>query len=81
MTAVEARVLVCGTIPGDLLGLVADGAEVVAGSHPADCPYCQRALAEMRELWRPVRWWAGRDLLPPAGFAHRVLTQVARLLG
>jgi uncharacterized alkaline shock family protein YloU len=79
MTETRWTTLPCGREPEQLLALAADEAPVAAFDHEATCPYCQQALQEFAELWRPVREWAHQDVETPLGLMATVISRVRKI--
>ncbi len=71
--------LPCGTDPERLVGYAADGAWPEAGSHEAGCGYCQAAMGQFADLWRPVREWSTREVSVPDRFVAAVMSRVRRM--
>jgi uncharacterized alkaline shock family protein YloU len=80
MTTAGWETLPCGADPEQLVEYAAEGAEAPAGSHEAGCAYCQTALREFAELWRPVRQWSERDMTVPRRFVITVMSRVRRIV-
>ena len=80
MTAERWHALPCGNHPEQLLVYAAERTDPPPGAHEATCPYCQAAMAELSELWRPVREWATADVHLPEHFAAIVMRRVRRLV-
>jgi uncharacterized alkaline shock family protein YloU len=72
--------LPCGTDPVRLIAYAADGTAPPPGSHEATCPYCQAAIGEFAELWRPLSDWAHREIRLPDHFRATVMNRVRRLV-
>lgn len=79
MTETRWATLPCGRDPEQLLATAADDAPVASSDHEATCPYCQQALEEFAELWRPVREWAHQDVETPRGLMATVISRVRRI--
>jgi uncharacterized alkaline shock family protein YloU len=80
MTSTRWNTLPCGRHPEHLLQLVADSARIHPRAHEATCPYCQAALAELGELWHPVREWATEDVELPRALLAGIITRVRKLV-
>ena len=80
MTPTRWNTLPCGHSPEHLLELVANGAPIHRRAHEATCPYCQAALAELGELWHPVREWATQNVELPRAFLAGIITRVRKLV-
>jgi uncharacterized alkaline shock family protein YloU len=81
VTAPGWEALPCGADPELLVDYATEGAEPPAGSHEAECGYCQAALRELAELWLPVRQWSERDVSVPRRFVATVMSRVRRIVG
>ena len=77
--AARWETLPCGTDPERLVGYAADGLRPPAGSHQAGCGYCQAAMGEFAELWRPVREWSTGEVSVPDRFVAAVMSRVRRI--
>ena len=71
--------LPCGADSERLVEYAADGLRPPAGSHEAGCSYCQAAMAEFAELWRPVREWSTLEVSVPGRFVAAVMWRVRRI--
>ena len=81
MTVPGWEALPCGADPELLVDYTTEGAEPPAGSHEAECGYCQAALRELAELWLPVRQWSERDVSVPRRFVATVMSRARRIVG
>lgn len=81
MSVDMATRLECGADPAALLDQVAEGANHPEGAHQLDCGICQAVIAELTELWEPVRGWATQDLRAPAWLVDTVMRRVRRTAG
>ena len=77
--AARWEALPCGTDPERLVRYAADGLRPPAGSHQAGCGYCQAAMGEFAELWRPVREWSTGEVSVPDRFVAAVMSRVRRI--
>jgi uncharacterized alkaline shock family protein YloU len=80
VTAPGWEALPCGADPELLVDYATEGAEPPAGSHEAECGYCQAALRELGELWLSVRQWSERDVSVPRRFVATVMSRVRRIV-
>ncbi len=71
--------LPCGSDPERLVRYAADATRPPAGSHEARCAYCQAAMGEFADLWRPVREWSTREVSVPDRFVAAVMSRVRRI--
>ena len=71
--------LPCGANSERLVEYAADGLRPPAGSHEAGCSYCQAAIGEFAELWRPVREWSTLEVSVPGRFVAAVMWRVRRI--
>lgn len=74
----EIARLPCGVDVARLVDQVADGLTPEDPDHQEGCPYCQGALAELRELWGDVRELAREEVPVPQRVVRRVLEQIRR---
>lgn len=73
------RALPCGRTLSELLDVLSGSAPAEVARHSADCPHCQRELAELRRSWEPVRRAAEFAVEPPDGLVERTLSTVRGL--
>jgi uncharacterized alkaline shock family protein YloU len=66
----------CGARLDDLLEQVADGNPPADPAHQEACQYCREALAELAELWIPVRRLAAVDVTAPSSLTSTVMERV-----
>jgi uncharacterized alkaline shock family protein YloU len=71
--------LPCGKGIDDLLTQVADRTAPSDPAHQRTCPHCRAALAELEDLWAPVRDVAAEDVRAPAGLLQAVMAQIREL--
>src|SRR3954452_2550419 len=71
--------LPCGKAIDDLLIQVADRTAPSDPAHQQTCPHCRAALAELEDLWAPVRDVAAEDVRAPAGLLQSVMAQIREL--
>jgi uncharacterized alkaline shock family protein YloU len=71
--------LPCGTFVDDLLVQVTDRVPPIDPGHQRSCPHCRAALAELEDLWAPVRDLAAEDVRAPAGLMQAVMAQIRDL--
>ncbi|TFV64132.1 Asp23/Gls24 family envelope stress response protein [Geodermatophilus sp. DF01-2] len=71
--------LACGKPVDDLLAQVTDGAPPRDPEHQRGCPHCRAALAELEDLWAPVRDLAAEHVRAPAGLLQAVMAQIREL--
>jgi len=74
-----ARELACGCSLDDLLAQVADGADPADPEHQRACPHCRAALAELAELWAPVRTLEEEPPATPVGLDAKVMERVSAM--
>ena len=79
MTPVSGDRLPCGVLLDDLLAQVAEGTAPRDAAHQRTCPHCRAALAELEDLWAPVRELAAEDVRAPAGLLQAVMAQIRDL--
>jgi uncharacterized alkaline shock family protein YloU len=72
-------VLPCGAAVDDLLDQVADGHADRRTGHQVDCAHCRAALAELDDLWAPVRAYAAEEITAPADLFTRVMVHIRQL--
>jgi uncharacterized alkaline shock family protein YloU len=68
--------LPCGVELETLVTQVADGATAPDPTHQTHCPYCQRALGDLRRAWGDVQTLASAPVPIPAGLTLRVMSRV-----
>jgi uncharacterized alkaline shock family protein YloU len=68
--------LPCGRSWDELLEQVARGDGDVLSAHQVTCPHCGAALAELAQVWAPVRVLAAEQVRAPRGLLDRVMHQV-----
>jgi uncharacterized alkaline shock family protein YloU len=71
--------LPCGKPVDDLLTQVVDRTPPPDPAHQQSCPHCRAALAELEDLWAPVRDLAAEDVRAPAGLLQAVIAQIRDL--
>jgi uncharacterized alkaline shock family protein YloU len=71
--------LPCGKPVDDLLTQVTDRTALPDPAHQHSCPHCRAALAELEDLWAPVRDLAAEDVRAPAGLLQAVMAQIRDL--
>jgi uncharacterized alkaline shock family protein YloU len=71
--------LPCGKPVDDLLTQVVDRTPPPDPAHQQSCPHCRAALAELEDLWAPVRDLAAEDVRAPAGLLQAVMAQIRGL--
>lgn len=71
--------LACGTPVDEVFAQVAEGRPPADPAHQRSCPFCQEALADVRDLWAPVRELAEEDVRAPAGLLDAVLARIRQL--
>jgi uncharacterized alkaline shock family protein YloU len=71
--------LPCGKPVDDLLTQVTDHMPPPDPAHQRSCPHCRAALAELEDLWAPVRDLAAEDVRAPAGLLQAVMAQIRDL--
>lgn len=71
--------LPCGKPVDDLLTQVVDRTPPPDPAHQQSCPHCRAALAELEDLWAPVRDLAAEDVRAPAGLLQAVMAQIRDL--
>jgi uncharacterized alkaline shock family protein YloU len=71
--------LPCGKSVDDLLIQVVDRTPPPDPAHQQSCPHCRAALAELEDLWAPVRDLAAEDVRAPAGLLQAVMAQIRDL--
>jgi uncharacterized alkaline shock family protein YloU len=76
---VPADRLPCGKPVDDLLIQVTDRTAPPDPAHQWRCPHCRAALAELEDLWAPVRDLAAEDVRAPAGLLQAVMAQIRDL--
>ncbi len=76
-TAVER--LPCGAAVSELFDQVAEGHDSQLSAHQAGCPHCRAVLAEIGELWAPVRQLAAEQVSAPPGMVAAVMSRVREL--
>jgi uncharacterized alkaline shock family protein YloU len=78
MTENQNHRLPCGTQLALLIEQVADAGAPHDAQHQQTCPHCQRALAELRDLWEHVRAIASEEASAPIALVRRVLRRIRR---
>jgi uncharacterized alkaline shock family protein YloU len=71
--------LPCGKPVDDLLTQVADRTSPPDPAHQRSCPHCRATLAELEDLWAPVRDVAAEEVHAPAGLLQAVLAPIREL--
>jgi uncharacterized alkaline shock family protein YloU len=71
--------LPCGKPVDDLLAQVTDRTPPPDPAHQHSCPHCRATLAELEDLWAPVRDLAAEDVRAPAGLLQAVMAQIRDL--
>jgi uncharacterized alkaline shock family protein YloU len=71
--------LPCGKPVDDLLTQVTDRTPPPDPAHQHSCPHCRAAVAELEDLWAPVRDLAAEDVRVPAGLLQAVMGQIRDL--
>jgi uncharacterized alkaline shock family protein YloU len=71
--------LPCGKPVDDLLTQVTDRTPPPDPAHQHSCPHCRAAVAELEDLWAPVRDLAAEDVRAPAGLLQAVMGQIRDL--
>lgn len=71
--------LPCGAAVAGLFEQVAEGRQDQLSAHQASCPHCRAALAELSELWAPVRALAAERVSAPAGLITAIMSRVREL--
>jgi uncharacterized alkaline shock family protein YloU len=71
--------LPCGMPVDDLLTQVTDRTPPPDPAHQHSCPHCRAAVAELEDLWAPVRDLAAEDVRAPAGLLQAVMGQIRDL--
>jgi uncharacterized alkaline shock family protein YloU len=66
----------CGAWLDDLLEQVADGTPRADPAHQEACRHCREALAELAELWIPVRRLAAVNVTAPSSLTSAVMERV-----
>lgn len=77
----DAPELPCGTSYDALVVQVAErrAPAAAAAAHQRTCAHCRAALAEMDDLWAPVRAVAAQRVRAPAGLVDAVMARVREL--
>lgn len=70
----------CGQPVDDLLSQVSEGQPPTDPEHQRTCPHCRAALAELDELWRPIRALAAEQVKAPAELLEQVMDRVRELV-
>ncbi len=73
--------LPCGVLVEDLLSQVADAAPPADPGHQRGCPHCRATLAQLDDLWSPVRQVTAETVQAPPGLLQAVMTQVGSCPG
>lgn len=68
--------LPCGTLFDTLLDQVADETPPQDPEHQANCPHCRAAIAELTEIWMPIRDLAQQPVTPPDTLTASVMERV-----
>lgn len=71
--------LPCGTRFDDLLDQVADDIPPSDPEHQASCPHCRATLAELADIWAPVRAVAQEPNPPPDTLTASVMERVVAI--
>ncbi|SDY67365.1 Uncharacterized conserved protein YloU, alkaline shock protein (Asp23) family [Modestobacter sp. DSM 44400] len=66
----------CGAMLDDLLEQVADSTPPADLAHQGTCPHCRAALAELGDLWTPVRRLAAVDVTAPPTLTSTIMERV-----
>ena len=66
----------CGAWLDDLLEQVADGTPPADLAHQEACQHCRAALAELAELWIPVRRLAAVNVTAPSSLTSTIMERV-----
>jgi uncharacterized alkaline shock family protein YloU len=66
----------CGAWLDDLLEQVADGIPSADPAHQETCPHCRAALAELADLWIPVRRLAAVNVTAPSSLTSTIMERV-----
>jgi len=71
--------LPCGAAVSELFDQVADGHDAEMSAHQVGCAHCRAFLAEIGELWAPVRQLAAERVSAPPGMVAAVMSRVREL--
>ena len=71
--------LPCGAAVAELFEQVAEGRQGQLSAHEAGCAHCRAALAEVGELWAPIRKLAAEKVTAPPGMLAGVMARVREL--
>ncbi len=71
--------LPCGAPVAGLFEQVAAGREARLTQHQVGCAHCRATLAEVGELWGPIRLMAAEKVSAPAGMVEQVMARVRDL--
>ncbi len=71
--------LPCGAAVSELFDQVAEGHDSEVSAHQAGCPHCRAFLAEIGELWAPMRQLAAEQVSAPPGMVAAVMLRVREL--
>lgn len=71
--------LPCGVVFDDLLEQVADDRAPNDAAHQANCPHCRATLAELTDVWAPVRDLTESDSEPPESLTTSVMQRVVAI--
>lgn len=71
--------LPCGTAIDGLFAQVTGDRPPRDHGHQRTCPHCRAALAELQDLWTPVRELAAENLTAPASLLAAVMARVREL--
>jgi uncharacterized alkaline shock family protein YloU len=66
----------CGAMLDDLLEQVADSTPPADLAHQETCPHCRAALAELGDLWTPVRRLAAVNVTAPPTLTSTIMERV-----
>jgi uncharacterized alkaline shock family protein YloU len=66
----------CGAWLDDLLEQVADDTPPADLAHQETCPHCRAALAELADLWIPVRRLAAVNITAPSSLTSTIMERV-----
>lgn len=71
--------LPCGTLFDTLLDQVADETPATDPEHQANCPHCRAAIAELTDIWMPVRELVQQPVNPPDTLTASVMERVVAI--
>ena len=71
--------LPCGADYDDLVAQVLDHTAPVGAAHQETCPHCRAALAQLHDLWAPVRHLAAEDVHAPTDLLRTGMARVREL--